>query len=141
MRRQIIYRRGGKLHEQGFAIVAAIFLLVILAALGTFMLTVSSGQHMSSTQDLLGSRAYQAARAGIERAVFQTGGAGCVPAVFNSLAGDLANFTVTVACNSTDFDEGGTMIRMWDITSTATAGTTPGSVAYIERQLRATVAR
>jgi len=55
----------------GFSIVAAIFLLVVLAALGAFILNVSSNQQIGSALDVQGARAYQAARAGIEWGVFQ----------------------------------------------------------------------
>ena len=53
--------------QGGFAIVSAIFLLVVLAALGAFMLTFSTVQHATSAQDIQGSRAYWAARAGLQR--------------------------------------------------------------------------
>ena len=56
---------------KGFAIVTAIFLLVILAALGVGMLVFSKAQQTTSAYDVQGSRAYQAARAGIEWALYQ----------------------------------------------------------------------
>jgi MSHA biogenesis protein MshP len=52
--------------ERGFASIAAIFLLVVMAALGGFMLTFSNTQQLTSAQDLKGSQAYWAARAGLE---------------------------------------------------------------------------
>lgn len=54
------------LRHRGFVIPAAIFLLVVLSALGAFMVTVSVTQHTNAALDVQGSRAYQAARAGIE---------------------------------------------------------------------------
>ena len=57
--------------QRGFSLVAAIFLLVILSALGVFMLSISTMQQTTSTQDLLGSQAYQAAKAGIEWGAYQ----------------------------------------------------------------------
>lgn len=51
---------------RGFAIVSAIFILVVLAALGAFMVSVSTSQQIGSALDVQGVRAYQAARAGIE---------------------------------------------------------------------------
>jgi len=45
----------------GFAIVSAIFLLVVLAALGAFMVTFSTTQHTAAATDLEGTHAYQAA--------------------------------------------------------------------------------
>lgn len=57
--------------SRGFSIVTAIFLLVILAALGAFMLNVSSGQHLALAKDVDGSRAVQAARLGAEWGAYQ----------------------------------------------------------------------
>jgi Tfp pilus assembly protein PilX len=57
--------------QSGFLLVTAIFLLVVLAALGAFILTISGTQQTSSALDVQGSRAYQAARAGIEWASYQ----------------------------------------------------------------------
>lgn len=56
---------------RGFAILSAIFILVVLAALGAFILSVSSQQQIGSALDVQGARAYQAARAGIEWGVYQ----------------------------------------------------------------------
>jgi Tfp pilus assembly protein PilX len=57
--------------QSGFLLVSAIFLLVILAALGAFILTISGTQQTSSALDVQGARAYQAARAGIDWASYQ----------------------------------------------------------------------
>ena len=51
---------------RGFSIVAAIFLLVALAALGAAIVIVSTTQQVGSALDVQGARVYQAARAGIE---------------------------------------------------------------------------
>lgn len=56
----------GNNQTRGFAIPAAIFLLVVLSALGAYMVSVSTTQHTNAALDVQGSRAYQAARAGIE---------------------------------------------------------------------------
>jgi MSHA biogenesis protein MshP len=55
----------------GFLLVTAIFLLVVLASLGAFILTISGTQQTSSALDVQGARAYQAARAGIDWASYQ----------------------------------------------------------------------
>src|SRR5260370_17390096 len=57
--------------QRGASLPTAIFLIVILAALGAYIATVSSLHHTSSVLDLQGSRAYQAARSGIEWGAFQ----------------------------------------------------------------------
>ena len=50
----------------GFALPSAIFLLVILSALGAFILNVSSSQQLGMALDIRGERAWQAANAGME---------------------------------------------------------------------------
>ena len=50
----------------GFALPSAIFLLVILSALGAFILNVSSSQQQGMALDIRGERAWQAANAGME---------------------------------------------------------------------------
>ena len=57
--------------QSGFSLVTAIFLLVILASLGAFIVTVSGLQQTSSALDVQGSRAYHAARSGIEWGTYQ----------------------------------------------------------------------
>ena len=52
--------------QAGFSIVAAIFLLVVLALLGVFIASVTGMQQSSGQLDLTGVRAYQSARAGME---------------------------------------------------------------------------
>ncbi|MCM8580609.1 MAG: hypothetical protein NFV56_14210, partial [Candidatus Accumulibacter sp.] len=58
--------RSTVIAQGGFALVSAIFLLVVLAALGAFMLTFSNTQQLTSAQDVQGSRAYWAAKGGVQ---------------------------------------------------------------------------
>lgn len=89
---------------RGFSLVSAIFLLVVLAALGVAMVTISTVQHQSSALDVQGTRAYHAARAGMEWGVYQKlqAPAYCTGAVTDSIAlpagTSLSGFTVTVVC-------------------------------------------
>lgn len=127
---------------RGFTIVAAIFLLVVLAALGAFVLTVSSSQHMSSAQDLQGARAYQAARSGIEWGAYQVlRNSSCAASTPISPGGTLSGISVTVLCSSAGwtYTEAGNSVTLYQITATASQGTL-GSATYVERQLQATVA-
>lgn len=131
-------------HQAGFAIVSAIFLLVVLAALGAFMVTFSTVQHTTSAQDLQGTRAYHAARAGAEWGVYQvvqTTPASCAGTASVPLGGTLAGFAVNVQCAAAGpFNEGGVQSSVYTITSTATSGTV-GTPTYIERQVQVTVQR
>ncbi|MES2325322.1 MAG: agglutinin biogenesis protein MshP [Pseudomonadota bacterium] len=87
---------------QGASLITAIFLLVVLAGLGVAMVTLSTSQQKSSTMDVLGTRAYLAARAGAEWGVYGVlqGGGACATSTFSmpAGAGTLSPFNVTVAC-------------------------------------------
>lgn len=134
-------------HPRGFAMVSAIFLLVVLTALGAFMVTFSTAQHATSAQDVMGTRAAQAARAGIEWGSYQVLTPVSAPAAAActinplALAGNLAGFTVVVTCiASGPFVENGNSITIYNITSTASSGIA-GSSTYVERQFQATLSR
>ena len=143
-------RKAGATAQRGFSIVSAIFLLVVMASLGAFMLTFSTVQHTRATQDMEGTRAYQAARTGIEWGLYQVlqvppppaAAPVCPgPTTLPPLGGALAGFTVTVDCILSDHVEAGVTVRVYQFTSTAINGATTGSPHYVERQLRATVSR
>lgn len=128
--------------SRGFALVSAIFLVVVLSLLGAMIVSLSTTQQVGSTRDLLGSRAYFAARAGIEWGVYQVlqgGGACSASSTLPALAGSAAGITVVVNCSrSGPFDEAGNNVSVYQITSTASIGT-PGAVDRAERQLQAVV--
>lgn len=128
--------------QHGFSIVSAIFLLVVLAALGAFMVTFSTVQHVTSAQDVRGAQAYQAARAGIEWGLY--GALRTMPAascVASKVLNDIPGFAVTVECTSSaSYTEGVTPVTVYRITSTARSGAV-GGIGSVERQLQATAAR
>lgn len=133
--------RRVKGRQNGFTLLAGLFILIVLASLGAFMVRISTMQHMSSAQDIQGSRAYQAARAGIEWGMYQAlQNASCVLSTQLSGLGGLTDFTVTVACSLSTYTEGADTVNVYDITATATSGVL-GAPGYIERQLRVTASR
>ena len=130
--------------ESGFVLPSAIFLVVILAALGGYMVTLSRTSHMSGALDIQGSRAYQAARAGIEWAAWQVvDPQGLQPTPTPcpvspstvTLTGTLAAFNVSVTCTRTLVMDGATQVAVYQVTSTATSGL-PGTVDYVDRQIQ-----
>jgi MSHA biogenesis protein MshP len=147
----------------GFSVVAAIFLLVVLAVLAVVIASVTGIQQATSQLDILGVRAYQAARAGLEWGAYSVldpnnaipacglpacpGGSG-TSTTLPPLAGSLAPFTVTVTCTQTaDTTEGNRNVRVFALVATACnqplAGACPGNPAaeYVERQLQASVSK
>ena len=131
--------------ESGFVLPTAIFLLVILAALATYMVTLSRTSHLSSALDIQGGRPYQAARAGIEWAAWQllqnpTPSCMAAPPPL-ALSGTLVTFSVNVSCiQSGTYTDGVDTIEVYQITSTATSGL-PGEVDYVERQIQASFSK
>lgn len=143
--------------QRGFSLISAIFLLVVIAALGTFAVTLSTTQHQSAAMDVMGKRAYQAARAGIEWGAFQIIQSNVSGTNFaancHTLAGtqssvpltapQLSMFNVNVACSTGAASHvDGREVWVYSVSaSAATAATTPGDANYIERQLRVTIAQ
>src|SRR6185436_839502 len=136
--------------SRGVSMITAIFLLVVIAVLGAYIVSVSTTQHTTAALDLQGSKAYQAAYAGMQWGVFQAlQNTSCVSGVGVSIAltGNLSGFSATVVCTSTPYSEGSASNTIYRVTSTGcsppNAGACPGVQGgyYVERQLEATIDR
>ncbi len=122
--------------QQGFAAVAAVFLVVGLAALGAFMLSFSNAQQLTSAQDVQGSRAYWAARAGLGWGLARLTANNTVcpvpPAPFV-----VEGFTLTVTCTPTTYSDAGVNnVLIYRLVSRASQG---AGVATVERSVSASV--
>ncbi len=125
--------------QRGFAAMAAVFVLVLLAGLGAFLLTLSNTQQVNSAQDLQGSRAYWAARAGLEWALALTKSGGACPGASSTFNVDTgASFALTVTCSVLSYSEGAATVKVFSLTAVATQGTA-GSLGYVERSLSASL--
>jgi MSHA biogenesis protein MshP len=157
--------RAGARPEAGFSAVTAIVILVILAVLGAAIVAITGTRSASLAQDVLGSRAYQAALAGIEWGAFQirnpentnaappgpyTAQYACPgPATSFGLGGGLAEFTVTVQCTSTSYAEFGNVVTIYQLVATSCnipVGAAPGTCTntttafnYAERQMTGSI--
>ncbi len=127
-------------HERGFALVAAMFIVVVLAMLGIMMVTIGGMQRATATTAMRGTQAYFASRSGIEWGIFQAiTASSCVASPpFTLSAPGLNGFAVTVQCASTQHREGGNTYNVYVITSTATSGTF-GNMDHVSRILRVSV--
>jgi len=153
---------GASYAKQRGSIVMAIFLLLLFSALAAFMMSFSTSENISSAQDVLSARAFQAARSGIEWGAYQvlqpekTNNSNqyniCPTNSSFSPGAGLADYTVTVniACSLNGFTEGGKRITIYTLTATAcnqpnggvcpnNAGAAVGSLNYIERQISVTI--
>ncbi|SDD37487.1 MSHA biogenesis protein MshP [Massilia sp. PDC64] len=142
-------RRAG-----GFAYIAAIIFLVVLAGFALAVLRLSDTEQITVNQAVLGARASQAARTGLELAFYRLKPAGtdcnAVPP-----APDLkqaTGFVVRLECTMLTYSEGqkpdGTPVSktIFELTATAcNAGTCPGTDAdlanpdYVERRRAASI--
>ena len=123
--------------QQGFAAVAAVFLVVALAALGAFMVSFSNTQQLTSAQDVLGSRAYWAARAGLGWGLASlTANSTTCPSP-NPRSFVLEGFTVLVTCTPSVYSDAGVNnVTIYRLESRASQGAGPGAV---ERSVSASV--
>lgn len=138
-----------------------LFILVVLAALGAALASLSVRQHMGSAAELDSARAMQAARAGLEWAAFQVLRNPPPPAAAPACFGDtsfaaagLAGFTITVRCTRTPgsgtVSDGAVELAFFELVANAcnapSSGACPNAAtapsgSYVERQLTWTVVR
>jgi MSHA biogenesis protein MshP len=91
--------RAGK--QAGFSLVAAVFLIVILASLGAFAVQVAMAQYQSANVEFLEARAQAAAEAGIGYGATRARTGSCTNRTLNLTQGALAGFVVRVTCAPT----------------------------------------
>lgn len=138
--------------QEGFSLAVAIYLLVVMGLLQTLLVYVYVGQQQQTSVDLLDSRAYLAARSGVEWGAYEllrTGGvyaSACAAGPITdtlSLSGALTNFAVTVSCESTAQNEiaSGGVVTSYRLVSTASgpAGEAVGQPGYVEKQIEITL--
>lgn len=134
--------------QRGVGIVTAVFLVVVLAALGAFLVTVFGLQQTAGALDVQSGRAYHAARSGLEWGIYQaTRNGSCAPTQILAFGGTLNAYTVTVQCTAFAADELGTPVNLYRIVANAcNAPPCPNPAAnpgprYLERELRGTVSQ
>jgi len=141
--------------------ISVLFILVVLAALGTALAAISTRQQLGSAMDLENARAYQSARAGLEWAAWQVlrnpAPPAAAPACFGSNSfspgGTLSGFVVTITCTRTPttgtLSDGATALAFYQLVANACnapsggacpASGTPGPT-YVERQVAWTLSR
>ena len=130
----------------------AVFMIVTLAAIGVYLVTISTGQIQAVSQDVQAARAYQAARTGIDWGAYKVlqQNATCSPTLNqtltltpSALSGFYAQVTCQVVGAAAGETEGATTVKVFLITSTGCNASpcspaTPGQT-YVERQLQLTI--
>jgi len=123
---------------EGFALVPALFLIVVLGALAVVAIRVGTGQQQAVTMSLEESRALAAAQAGIEWGAYQSLNGSCPASTTLSLTeASLNGFTVIVTCAATTFANGAATGSSYVLTSSASIGTY-GQPGYVKRTMSGT---
>ena len=125
--------------SNGFALIAALALLVVLSSTGAAMIRMTGVQQAGASALILGVRANWAARSGIDWALHQAAVGGSCPAASTTLnltEGVLSGFRVVVTCTQTIHNEGAIARISLSIRSEANRGTL-GTRDYVYRDMRA----
>jgi MSHA biogenesis protein MshP len=122
----------------------AIFIIVVLAGLGSFMAVFSTSEQVGSALDVNGTQASFAARGGVEWAASQAINSAtppCATGAGTTTNFTISGFTVSVNCITSSANEAG-MTGLFAISVTAckpaSGGACPGELGnpnYVERSL------
>jgi len=140
-----MFRKSRAASSRGFALVAAIFLLVVLGLLAGFATYFVSVQSSTMVLDVRGAQALSAANSGLEYGAWQllrnSGSCTNTTLPAGTLSGTLAPFAVQLVCASESHADDGTgaAITIYQLSATASAGT-PGR-DYVERRVNGTLTR
>ncbi len=123
--------------QRGFSLIAAIFLIVVLAALATFAVRIAVTQQETQNLSLLEMQAQAAAQSGLEYGANRALKYGqCQSSVALTLAGaGLKGYAVVVKCTATPHFAGK---NSYALSSTASRGVY-GRADFVARQVSRTV--
>jgi MSHA biogenesis protein MshP len=127
--------------QDGFSLVSAIFIVVVVAMIAGFMVNIGSIQRATPVLALMGLRAGAAAASGMEWTMATVLDTGTCPAVgtdFGFTGTALEGFTATIECRAEALNEGARSYTVFQLTVTAEAGQ-EGTEDYFRRRLTASV--
>lgn len=138
--------------QRGVSVITAVFIMLLLGVISALMVNLMSTAHMTSAQDIEGSRAYQAAQAGVEWGLYHvldplnTTSLPVMPACpAPPILPVIDGFTVSLTCdrfpdNANVYTEGDRSITVYRLVATANKGTL-GTPGFIERQITVTASK
>jgi MSHA biogenesis protein MshP len=125
--------------QRGVSLVSAVFLIVVLASLGTFAVRLTSVQQQTAGAAIRGTQAMLAAQSGIDWAAHRAiVGGSCASATLALTEGGASGFSVSVTCTQSAHVEAGTTINVYQIEALAQSGVY-GGPDYVSRRLHAKV--
>ncbi len=126
--------------QDGFSLITAIFLLVVVAALVAYVTNIRVVQQTTLLYGVQGARATQAARSGVEWGIYQSIVNGSCIGSTSFTDPAFAGFNIEVQCGQTTHIEGITPIDTFQLTTIASTGSY-GSLDYVQRRIQATVSQ
>lgn len=128
-------RRNRYPSQRGGSLLAALFLITVLALLGGAAARLAGVGAQTVTLSVLSARALHAAVSGAEWGAYQALVNGsCTPATLNMNAAGVAGFRVEVSCSSSVFVDGGLTVTSYTIESFAQFGSY-GGPDYVSRRV------
>ncbi|MBT4963031.1 MAG: hypothetical protein HOI53_07325 [Francisellaceae bacterium] len=124
--------------QKGMMLFVSIFILVVLALISTYVVSISAMTRHLEQFATQGVRAFFTARSGIEWGLFQVTNNPlvCPPTTtFNLTQGSSNGFSVQISCTVTSYTEGINNFNLFTITSFAERGSF-GDADYVSRRLR-----
>lgn len=123
-----------KTGQRGFALIGALFVLVVLAALGAFAVRINMTQQHDADLDLQELRAQAALNTGIEyaagRLLAPAANCGNLANLNNLVGGFVVTFS---ACARTQYQVNGVTVNVYTVTLSSTRGTY-GTPEFVARQ-------
>lgn len=125
--------------ERGSALIAALFLVIVLAALGAFAVKLGTTQQQTANLQLLQNRALAAANAGLEYWAYRVANdavkptcAAPAPPVLNPIANPgFGDFTVTISCTRIASDAE----WVYEVTAEAINSAAYGSPEFVRQEV------
>ena len=125
--------------QNGFSLVPALFLLVVLSALGAVAVRLSAVEHQTAVLAMQSSRAYAAAQAGVQWSAYQAlANSSCGSSTLALTEVGLDGFTVDTTCTSTTHTEGAATTSVYVLEAFAYAGSY-GTPDYVSRKIQASL--
>jgi len=131
--------------QQGFSVVSALFVVVILALIGSYIVSLGALTAASNNLVIQGQKAYLAASSGLEWGIYNVApanGSGpyncpASPTTITFTQNGLKNFKAVVTCSPTSVTEGSTTYNLFQISSVGQYNT--NNRDYAMRTLYATI--
>ena len=129
--------------QTGFSLVSALFILIVLSLLGTYMVTISGTQQQTTNYALSGARAYQAARSGIEWGIYQTinnHDCSAFPKTIDFSDDGLNGLQTEITCSLSSHQEQSNSFNIYYLNSLAQTDTNSfGDMTYVSREIKITL--